>query len=507
MISPAAAGRWSMVTGHDTADGSVAGALVVPARSGGADERRLHRETSRIAVAAPGTIRLTEASIADIGGGVRMSLAHAAKALRRRVLVAVTLALLAMVGGPAAAWAAEGEDIGLIPTLFPSVGSGMKDLPPFFRDTQLLLQLRTFYRNNEASQDTFQEAWAAGGWLAYKSGWLADTFAIGATGYLSLPVYAPEDRDGTGLLQPGQNTIAVVGEAWAKLRHWEQTLTGGRQRIDVDYLNPQDNRMVPNTFEALLLDGRVGWLGYTAGYVFTMKPRQENVFLSMAEQAGATGADQGLALVGFVATPWKPLTIDLSTAFGVDTFNTAFVQAEYTRPLAKDVALAVGVQYTDQRSVGSELLGSFNTWNVGTHAKLSFWGAFVDVAFHQTGDGADIRTPYGTWPGYLSLETKDFDRAGETGFGVRVGYDFSRLGVNGLTAYFWYAQGTGAENASDGSPAPNRREYDFDVTYTVPKGPLRGFQFRVRTALVEQQGTPGLLPDIRLILNFPLRLL
>src|SRR5262245_36854840 len=450
------------------------------------------------------TSRVGEAMRGQAG---RTDSGSASRRRRRRVLGPVALALLALAGGPATARAADGDDGALLRTQFPSIGTGMKDLPPFFRDTQLLLQLRTFYRNNEASQDTFQEAWAAGGWLAYKSGWLADFFSIGATGYLSLPVYAPEDRDGTGLLQPGQNTIAVVGEAWAKLRYWEQTLTGGRQRIDVDYLSPQDNRMVPNTFEALLLDGKLGWLGYTAGYVFTMKPRQENVFLSMAEQAGATGADQGLALVGFVATPWKPLTIDLSTAFGVDTFNTAFVQAEYTQALAKDVALTVGAQYTDQRSVGSELLGSFKTWNVGTHAKLSFWGASVDVAFHQNGEDADIRSPYGTWPGYLSLETKDFDRAGETGFGVRVGYDFSRLGVNGLTAFFWYAQGTGADDTSTGGPAPNRREYDFDVIYTLPRGPLRGLQFRVRTALVEQQGTPGLLPDIRLILNLPLWLL
>jgi outer membrane porin, OprD family len=437
----------------------------------------------------------------------RMTPTPASKQQRRLVLGPVALALLALVLGPAAAGAADGEDGALLPTLFPAVGTGMKDLPPFFRDTQLLLQLRSYYRNNEASPDTYQEAWATGGWLAYRSGWLADTFAIGVTGYLSLPFYAPDDRDGTLLLQPGQNTIAVVGEAWAKLRYQEQVLSGGRRLIDVDYVNPQDNRMIPNTFEAVLLEGKLGWLGYTAGYVFSIKPREENVFISMTERAGAGGDGRGLALVGFVANPWKPLAIDLSTAFGVDTFNTAFVQAEYTRPLAKDVVLTVGAQYTDQRSVGDERLGTFDTWNVGAHARLAFWGASVDVMFHQTGDGADIRTPYGTWPGYLSLINKDFDRANETAFGVKVTYDFARLGVPGLTAFFWFAQGTGADNTSTGGPAPDRREYDFDVTYTVQGGPLRGFQFKARTALVEQQGTPGLLPDIRLILNWPIRLL
>src|SRR5262249_55153461 len=96
---------------------------------------------------------------------------------------------------------------------------------------------------------------------------------------------------------------------------------------------------------------------------------------------------------------------------------------------------------------------------------------------------------------------------GRDRLGGEVGYDFARLGVPGLTASFWYAQGTGADNTSTGGPAPNRREYDFDVIYTLARGPLRGLQFRVRTALGEQQGTPGLLPAIRLILSLPLWLL
>jgi hypothetical protein len=91
-----------------------------------------------------------------------------------------------------------------VPTCSPGLATGLKDAPLFFRDTRLLLHFRTYYRSNEASPDTFQEAWAAGGWLAYRSGWLADTFSITATGYFSLPVYAPEDKGGTLLLKPGR---------------------------------------------------------------------------------------------------------------------------------------------------------------------------------------------------------------------------------------------------------------------------------------------------------------
>jgi hypothetical protein len=425
--------------------------------------------------------------------------------LTLRILAFAALAPLAV---PGTGWAADSDhEQALLPTWFPGLETGLKDAPPFFRDTRVLLHFRTFYRNNEPSPDTFQEAWAAGGWLAYRSGWLADTFSIGATGYFSLPVYAPADKDGTLLLKPGQDPIAVLGEAWAKLRYGDHALTGYRQLINVGYVNPQDNRMVPNTFEAAMLDGKLGWLDYHAGYLFGIKPRQEDSFLSMAEQAGAADSDAGLVLMGLRAVPWKPLSVEASTAYGIDTYNTVFAQAEYTHPLAERVALTVGAQYHDQRSVGSELIGSFDTWNVGAHAKLSLWDASVDVMFHQTGDGANIRTQYGNWPGYLYLINTDFDRAGETAWGVKLTYDFKGLGLPGLIAYFWFAQGTGAINPTTGFGVPDRREYDFDVTYTFPGGWLKGLQLRARVALTDLEGTPGLLPDIRLILNWPLPLL
>ena len=86
-------------------------------------------------------------------------------------------------------------------------------------------------------------------------------------------------------------------------------------------------------------------------------------------------------------------------------------------------------------------------------------------------------------------------------------YDFKGVGVPGLTAFFWFAQGTGAISTSTGAPAPDQREYDFDVTYTFGSGWLKGLQIKTRAALVDLEGTPGLLPDIRLILNWPLPLL
>ena len=96
-----------------------------------------------------------------------------------------------------------------------SCQGGDEGPPPFWRDTDLKLHLRSYYFNRENPEGPENEAWAFGGWLSYKSGWLFDVFGIGATFYGSAPLYAPDDKDGTLLLKPGQEGYSVIGESFA----------------------------------------------------------------------------------------------------------------------------------------------------------------------------------------------------------------------------------------------------------------------------------------------------
>jgi len=54
------------------------------------------------------------------------------------------------------------------------------------------------------------------------SGYVGDVFRIGATGYTSLPLYAPTDKDGSGLLLPGQEGYAVLGQLYGEFAHAER---------------------------------------------------------------------------------------------------------------------------------------------------------------------------------------------------------------------------------------------------------------------------------------------
>ena len=386
----------------------------------------------------------------------------------------------------------------------------MGTLTPFLRDTDLNVRFRTFYFNRQNDDDTASEALAAGGWVEYASGWLFDTFSIGATYFTSLPLYAPDSRPGSLLLTPGQDAIGVFAEAWAALRYKEYVLLkGGRQKIDEGYVNPQDNRMIPNPFEALMLSGKLDWFQYDVGYVWTIKPRDSNDFISMSRQAGASGSDDdGMILTSFAFTPIKELLLYAGNYYVLDTYNTAFLKGEYKFALTQDLGLQVGLQFTDQRGVGDERVGDFTTWNVGAGARLLCKGLSLGLATHFTGDDANIRANYGSWPGYLSLMVTDFNRANEKAFGVGLKYDFEKnllpFKVPGLTVHLLYAQGRDRIDPTTRGDLPTTHEGNLDITYNVPG--VKGLSLRFRNAYVGR-GNPDVLKDFRIIINYELDLL
>lgn len=87
----------------------------------------------------------------------------------------------------------------------------------FTADAKAGAQFRTLYFNRDLPA-RIQESWAAGGWLWGRTGYWRDFLSFGGTLYASLPLYAPNDRDGTRSLKPGQDGYGVLGEAYAKLK-------------------------------------------------------------------------------------------------------------------------------------------------------------------------------------------------------------------------------------------------------------------------------------------------
>jgi hypothetical protein len=83
------------------------------------------------------------------------------------------------------------------------------ETPAFFRDTLVQVVARTYDLTRDNSDGSKTQGWAAGGWLAYRSGLIGDVFGIQAAFYTSQPLFAPGDEPGSKLLTPNQGALNV----------------------------------------------------------------------------------------------------------------------------------------------------------------------------------------------------------------------------------------------------------------------------------------------------------
>ena len=405
------------------------------------------------------------------------------------------------------------------------------------KDTKFELNFRTFYFDRSQFSGAESQAWAIGGWLGAKTGYFFDHLAFGATVYTSNPIYAPDDRDGTLLLAPGQNGYTVLGEFYADLRIIKDlNINVGAKGYDTPFINRNDTRMTPNTFEAVVLNGRVpvgnsstdastptdsvglskdgkevavpsptpaedvASIKYGLGYFYAIKAQNDSEFVSMAQDAGAD-VQHGVWSAGALYEKGK-FNIGAIEYYCDDVINIAYAQMGFELKLAPDWRLRFAGQYVDQGSVGENLLEghSFSGHQFGVKVELPIRNALFTAAFTQAWGTANLQNPWSGYPGYTSVQVQDFNRAGEGAFLLRAGYDFPW--VKGLSAYALAVFGTDPDLAGQF----RQNEFDFNLQFAPPKGVLEGLSLRLRYAVVQQfGGNVDNLTDFRAIFNYVIK--
>jgi len=79
------------------------------------------------------------------------------------------------------------------------------------------------------------------------------------------------------------------------------------------------------------------------------------------------------------------------------------------------------------------------------------------------------------------VQVQDFFRAGEQAVLLKASYDFTDLGLKGITAYALWVHG---ESVDD--PNYNEDEYDANLQWTPKDGFLEGTSIRLRYAYVNR---------------------
>ncbi|RIL12074.1 MAG: hypothetical protein DCC75_01110 [Proteobacteria bacterium] len=392
-----------------------------------------------------------------------------------------------------------------------SMRESLRELPAFFRDTTLNINLRNFYfARSDASDapgnDSEKISWAQGGSAKLKSGKLFDIFSVGGELFFSENLYGPKDKDGALLLEPGQEGYTVIGVANPRFEYAGHLVSLYRQRHELPYVNSQENRMTPNTFESYsygyLGEGGAPPFQFGVGYLDRIKKRNSDEFVHMSEAAGVSGAERGMPWIGARIRPTEDIKITAVNYAGIDFLNIFYGEAEYSLKLSDEWGLKSSVQASEQRSIGDNLL-------LGDDISVAMWGAQQAVSFRKfqvrtavtvNDRGTSLRSPFGSYPGYNSSIVEDYNRAGELAWKIGIAYDFAAFGVDGLSAYADYIQGNHA--VDDFKQGLNDKdETDVNIDYRIKEGWLSGFWLRLRGGFVHE-ATVGTTEDYRVILNY-----
>ena len=363
-----------------------------------------------------------------------------------------------------------------------------KSKGPYLRDGHVQFNFRTMDFRTDIIDIAEINAWAAPGEVAYRSGKWKDFLTVAASVYGSYELSGNENAGGSGMLQLNGDNITTLGQAYLEL-NWKGLIGRFyRQTLDLPYMNKNDSRMIPNTFEAYGL-GREGTsLDFLVGYVDKIKLRNSEDFISMGDAAGVAGDDTGTRLFGFI---WRPPETGFDWGATVqrtpDILQLFYTEANWKQTY-KGLGLLAAAQYTHQKGIGQDLLGEFKTNARGVRFSTSYRTAVLGVAFTKTDTGATIESPFGGRPGYTSSMLRNFDRANEKAVRLSLSYHFDVIGLPDWSANVRYTRGKDALNTDSLIPLGDSRETDYTLDYKPESGRLRGFWFRVRYAQLREDG-------------------
>ena len=348
--------------------------------------------------------------------------------------------------------------------------------------TEFTWEARTYDLDRINSDDSRASAWAIGGSAGLQTGLFRDLFSLGATGYTSQPLYAPNDEGGTKLLTSDQSGYTALGEAYAHIRVSDDLgMVVGRSGFDTPYLSRNDSRMTPQTFEGIALQGATakdsqqGEWRYGGGYFDKEKQVDSSDFINMAKVAGAS-VDRGVYLTGVSYKQPAGWGLGLMEYYSPDIINIAYAEVSYVIPVAEARRVNLSSQYTSEHSVGQDLLTgkSFSADQLGLKAELATGPALLTAAYTETGRGTTVKSPWSGYPGYTSVQYGDFNSAGENAFMLRAACNIREF--PGVSVYGLWVRGSAPE-----APA-TQNEYDANLQWSPRAGMMHGLIFRARFA-------------------------
>lgn len=400
------------------------------------------------------------------------------------------------------------------------------DLAGMFKEGKASGQVRAFFIDRDYSGivSTHRDATAIGGYLKYETGaW--NGLNLGAAFYTSNGLFLGDKTLSTGadnpkvdptLLGKSNESVTYLGEAYLQYKNGNTTFKGGRQRLDTPMAGSDDARMLPNLFEAYVLsntdvkdttliaahvtkfaqgtfgrayNGAGGYadkvLSVTSGYSMVNSKDYVGEFVDMGTYAIGENTG-GVSVAAAIYTGIKGLKLQLWDYYAHDILNAVYAEANYGWSYGSGIAPYVGVQWINERDVGSNsVTDKIDSDFIAAKMGAKIGNCDLSVAYsHNTQDGdaaidGGTITPWGGMPAYTQgMVTRHQFMSGTDAWKVAAAYDWKDYGINLNTGVYYVEFDMGDMNGYSTEIGSVASESGFDIIYN-PQA-IKNFQLRLR---------------------------
>ncbi|MGD9970190.1 MAG: OprD family outer membrane porin [Sulfuricurvum sp.] len=365
--------------------------------------------------------------------------------------------------------------LSLLASIIALSASGADDLAGMFKEGKVSGQFRTFYINrdisfNNSANDYSRDALSVGGKLNYQTGSF-NGLSMGATFYTTNKIdnksSIAKKNDATLFDSSTSNGYSYLGEAYLQYKNGNTSVKLGRQELNTPLAGGDDARMLPNTFEAVVLSNtdvkdttliaahvtRInygtfanaypgGELALTSGYG-RLTPYDSGQFQNMG-MAAIGDNTAGVTTLAALYSGIPGLKLQLWDYYAHDILNAIYAEANYGVSLGT-ISPYVGVQYIKEDDVGSnnvitKVNSDFIAGKLG--AKIGNFDIYGAISHNSEDKNAAVSggtiSPWGGMPAYTQgMVTRHQFLSGTDAWKVAGTYNFKDMGAN-VSASVYY---------------------------------------------------------------------
>jgi hypothetical protein len=264
------------------------------------------------------------------------------------------------------------------------------------------------------------------------------------------------------------NSFAYMGEAYVDYSYKQFDLRIGRQQLDTPMNDRDDIRMLPNTFEAVMLGyGGIEDFVFVAGYIQRWAGYDSGNDISMFKDIPGGvdtegNAKKGVILAGVMNESLENIALQAWYYDFDKVAKVAYLDAVYAAEYKSGLSVETGLQLGDYRESSSSGIDGdvYGGILVMGYSSLSLAAAFNGM---DTEEGKTIVLGYGGGPYFTSMEEMTIGYMNDAEayvFSAEVG--FEALSISGLSLYYAY----GKFNGNDGAGDPQKyEENDIVLSY------------------------------------------